>query len=82
MNYKKICDYFNIEINNHQLYVDAFTHSSFANERKNGIRDYENIQNFNQNSMIADFGRYFYQIMNNVSANKVVNSKRDSYDMV
>lgn len=47
--------------------------------QSNGIRDYENIQNFNQNSMIADFGRYFYQIMNNVSANKVVNSKRDSY---
>ena len=47
--------------------------------QSNGIRDYENIQNFNPNSMIADFGRYFYQIMNNVSANKVVNSKRDSY---
>ena len=44
MNYKKICDYFNIEINNHQLYVDAFTHSSFANERKNGIKDYERLE--------------------------------------
>ena len=44
MKYKKICDLFDIEINNHQLYVDAFTHSSFANERKNGIRDYERLE--------------------------------------
>lgn len=47
--------------------------------QSNGIQGYENIQNFSQNSMIADFGRYFYKIMNNVTANKVVNSKRDSY---
>ena len=47
--------------------------------QSNGIRDYENIQYFSENSMISDFGRYFYQIMNNVAANKVVNSKRDSY---
>ena len=61
MKYKKICDLFDIEINNHQLYVDAFTHSSFANERKNGIRDYERLEFIGD--AILDFlvGEYMFE---------------------
>lgn len=56
-----------------------FRETSGLHLQSNGIQDYEDISSFNANSMISDFGRYFYQIMNNVSNNHVVNSKRDSY---
>lgn len=44
MNYNDIAKYFNIEIKNAEPYIDAFTHSSYSNEKKNNCRDYERIE--------------------------------------
>ncbi len=44
MDYRDIVKYFNIDVNNHQLYIDAFTHSSFSNENKKMCNDYEQIE--------------------------------------
>lgn len=43
MDYKDVAKKFNIEIHNEQLFIDAFTHSSFSNERKT-CQDYERIE--------------------------------------
>ena len=43
MNYKDICDQFEIKINDHQLFIDAFTHGSFSNG-KNGVKNYERLE--------------------------------------
>lgn len=42
MDYKDIAEKFNIKIHNESLFIDAFTHSSFSNERK--CADYEKIE--------------------------------------
>lgn len=44
MNYLLITEQFGIHIHNHQLFIDAFTHSSYANEKKDGSKDYERIE--------------------------------------
>lgn len=44
MNYKDIANKFNINIKNEQLFIDAFTHSSFSNEKRNSCADYERIE--------------------------------------
>lgn len=44
MNYRDIAETFGIKIRNEQLYIDAFTHSSFSNEKKNRCSDYERIE--------------------------------------
>ena len=44
MNYLDIAKKFNIDVKNHQLYIDAFTHSSYANEHKEDSVDYERIE--------------------------------------
>lgn len=47
--------------------------------QSNDIVGYEDISQYQSSSLIANLGRYFYKIMQNSSANHVVNSKRDSY---
>lgn len=44
MDYLQIAEKFNIKIKNHQLFIDAFTHSSYANEHKEDSVDYERIE--------------------------------------
>ena len=44
MDYLSIVEQFGIKVKNHQLFVDAFTHSSYANEVKQGCKDYERIE--------------------------------------
>lgn len=44
MNYIDIAKQFNINIHNDSLFKEAFTHSSFANEKKDGSNDYERIE--------------------------------------
>ena len=42
MNFRDIAEQFNININDPQLFLDAFTHSSYSNEKK--CNDYEKIE--------------------------------------
>lgn len=44
MDYRDIAKNFNINIHNKQLFIDAFTHSSFSNEKKFNCHDYERIE--------------------------------------
>lgn len=44
MDYKEIAEKFHIRMNEEQLFIDAFTHSSYSNEKRNGCRDYERIE--------------------------------------
>lgn len=42
MNYRDIIEYFNIEVHDPSLFIDAFTHSSYSNEKR--CNDYEKIE--------------------------------------
>lgn len=44
MDYKDVAEKFHIRMKEEQLFIDAFTHSSYSNEKKNGCRDYERIE--------------------------------------
>lgn len=42
--YKEILKKFNIEVKNENLYLEAFSHPSYANERHDNSKDYERIE--------------------------------------
>lgn len=44
MNYRDITKKYGIVMHNEQLFIDAFTHSSFSNEKKSDCHDYEKIE--------------------------------------
>lgn len=41
---KRLNDQYQIKFRNQKLLEEAFTHSSYANEHRNGIRDYEKLE--------------------------------------
>ncbi len=58
---KQLNDKYQVKFNNIKLLEEAFTHSSYANEHPEGVRDYEKLEFLVDADLELAFSDYLYR---------------------